>query len=254
MRTIVVDNASSDGSPQLVRERFADVQLIELTENAGFARANNVAFEHCRGEHVLLLNSDAFLAPGALAELVATARRHPRAGAVGPRLLNVDGTLQRSAWPFPEARRIVLEALGLHRPLRRLGLIEDLGTWQHDDERCVDFLIGACLLLRADALAEVGGIDEDFWLYAEEADLQRRMAARGWSVVFTPTAVGTHVGGASSEASRVQLRHFYAGQRRFLNKHGTRFAWPSARLALFAGSMLSRRWSAVRVSLERKTR
>lgn len=252
VHTIVVDNGSGDGSTELVRERFASVQLHELRENVGFARANNVGFEHCRGDYVLLLNSDAFLEPGALGELLAAAARHPRAGAVGARLHNVDGTLQRSAWPFPRGGRLMLEAVGLHRPLRRLGLIEDLGTWEHDEERCVDFVIGACLLLRMDAVAEVGGFDEAFWLYGEEADLQRRMAARGWEVVFTPAAVATHVGGASSGASRVRLRHFYAGQRRFLRKHGTPLSWPSARLALLVGSVLRRRWSAARVSLERR--
>lgn len=252
VHAIVVDNASTDGSVELVRERFPDVELIALEENHGFARANNVAFERCRGDDVLLLNSDAFLAPGALAALVETARRHPRAGAVGPRLHNPDGTLQRSAWPFPRAGRLLLEAFMLHRPLRRLGLLEDLGTWAHDEERAVDFLIGACLLLRAEALAEVGGFDERFWLYGEEADLQRRLAARGWHVVFTPAATATHVGSASSAVSATRLRHFYRGQKRFLTKHGGPLAWPAARLALLIGSLLRGRWSAARVALTRR--
>jgi GT2 family glycosyltransferase/glycosyltransferase involved in cell wall biosynthesis len=249
LRVIVVDNGSSDGSVELVRERFPDVELMPLNENVGFARANNMAFERCRGDYVLLLNSDAFLAPGALAELVAAARRNPRAGAVGPRLHNPDGTLQRSAWPFPHARRLALEAFGLHRPLRRLGLMEDLGTWGHDEERSVDFLIGACLLLRADALAEVGAFDERFWLYGEEADLQRRLADRGWGVVFAPAAIATHVGAASSLDSAERLRHFYTGQMRFLTKHGNRISWPLARVALLIGSLVRGRWRAARVAL-----
>ncbi len=252
LRAIVVDNASADASAELVRERFPEVELIELEENAGFARANNLAFERCTGEYVLLLNSDAFLALGAIAELVAAARRHPRAGAVGPRLLNPDRTLQRSAWPFPRVGRLMLEAFMLHRPLRRLGLLEDLGTWAHDEERPVDFLIGACLLLRRDALDEVGGFDEDFWLYGEEADLQRRLYDSGWEVVFTPRTTTEHVGGASSSVSLTRLRHFYSGQRRFLTKHGGRLAWPLARLALLIGSLLRGRWSAARVAVERQ--
>jgi GT2 family glycosyltransferase len=250
LQTIVVDNASTDGSRPMLREQFPDVELLELPENVGFARANNLAFERCRGQYVLLLNSDAFLHRGALRELVAAAERHPSAGAVGPRLINPDGSLQRSAWPFPQARRILLEALALHRPLRRLGLIEDLGVWDHDDERAVDFLIGACLLLRAEALAEVHGFDEGFWLYGEEADLQRRLAGRGWSIVFTPSAAATHVGAASSKDSIPRLRHFYSGQRRFLEKHGGIGAWPLARLALVLGSILRRRWNAARVGVE----
>jgi GT2 family glycosyltransferase/glycosyltransferase involved in cell wall biosynthesis len=250
LQTIVVDNASTDGSRELVRSRFPEVELIELDENTGFARANNAGFERCRGEHVLLVNSDAFLAPGALAELVATADRHPEAAVVGPRLRNVDGTLQRSAWPFPNAGRLLLEAVGGHRPLRRIGLLEDLGTWGHDEERAVDFLVGACLLVRTDALREVGGFDPGFFLYAEEADLQRRLAARGWSVVLAPRASVTHVGGASSRASLTRLRSHYAGQRRYLRRHGTTVSLPAARLALLVGSLLRGRWDGVRVALE----
>lgn len=252
LQTIVVDNASSDGSEEMVRERFPEVELIQTGENAGFARANNLAFERCRGEFVLLLNSDAFVHEGAIAELVAAACRHPRAGAVGARLLNSDGTLQRSAWPFPQSGRILLEAFAFHRPLRTLGLLEDLRTWAHDEERAVDFLIGACLLLRADALAEVGGFDEEFWLYGEEAELQRRMADRGWQVILAPQAVATHVGGASSGDSATRLRHFYTGQMRFLRKHGGPLAWPVARIALLVGSVLRRRWTAARVALQLK--
>ena len=116
----------------------------------------------------------------------------------------------------------------------------------------MDFLVGACMLMRAGAVAEVGGFDERFWLYGEEADLQRRLAARGWTAVFTPTALATHVGGASSEDSLPRLRHFYAGQRMFLRKHGGFLAWPIARLALLVGSLLRRRRAGVQVALERQ--
>jgi GT2 family glycosyltransferase/glycosyltransferase involved in cell wall biosynthesis len=246
--TIVVDNASSDGSADMVRRRFADAHVIELAENAGFGAANNVASPYCRGEYVLLLNSDAFMEPGSLAALLAAARRHPEAGAVGPRLLNEDGTLQRSAWPFPSAGRLLLEAFGLHRPMRTLGLMEDLGTWDHATERSVDFLVGACLLVPRDALEAIGGFDEEFWLYAEEADLQRRLVARGQSALFTPEGEVTHVGGASSKFSAERLRHFYRGQKRFLQKHGGPFAWPLGLVALLVGSALRRRWAILRLA------
>jgi GT2 family glycosyltransferase/glycosyltransferase involved in cell wall biosynthesis len=244
VQVIVVDNASSDGSREMVRENFPEVDRIELPKNVGFARANNLAFRRCRGRYVLLLNSDAFLHPGALVQLVAAAQRHAGAGAVGPRLLNIDGSLQRSAWPFPSPGRLLVEAIGLHRFLRKTPVYEDLGTWSHDSERDVDFLIGACLLLRADALLEVGGFDETFWLYGEEADLQQRLTTRGWSVVFTPRAQATHVGGASAMESSQRLRHFYTGQMNFLRKHRGRSAWPLARVSLLIGSVLRRRWRA----------
>jgi GT2 family glycosyltransferase len=142
--------------------------------------------------------------------------------------------------------------VGLHRLLRHWDGFEDLGTWAHDEERAVDFLIGACLLVRADALAEVGGFDTAFWLYGEEADLQRRLAARGWRVVLAPAASVTHVGAASSKESLARLRNLYGGQRRYLEKHGGALAWPTARLALLIGSVLRGRWDAARVAVERQ--
>ncbi len=242
LQTIVVDNASSDGSRDLVRQRFPEVELIELPENVGFARANNLAFERCRGQYVLLLNSDAFMHPGAIAELVAVAERHPEAGAVGPRLLNPDGSLQRSAWPFPDPVRLLLEAFGAAssaptcRALRRSG---HLAARPRARRRLPDRRV---LAVRADVLMEVHGFDERFWLYAEETDLQRRFADRGRTVVLAPRAVATHVGSASSADPAVRLRQFYAGQRNFLRKHRGEGAWLVARLALLLGSLLRRRW------------
>jgi hypothetical protein len=251
LQVIVVDNASSDGSSELIAERFPEVELVELPNNVGFARANNLAFGLCRGAYVLLVNSDAFMHRGALAELLAAARRHPHAGAIGPRLLNPDGSLQRSAWPFPDPARLFIEAFGLHRILRRTRFYEDLGTWAHDEERAVDFVIGACLLLRAEALGEAGGFDETFWLYGEETDLQRRMYDRGWSVVFADQAEVTHVGGASPMDSSIRLRHFHAAQMNFLFRHRGLGAVIAARAALAAGSVLRGRWKAARIAVTR---
>jgi GT2 family glycosyltransferase len=250
LQIVVVDNGSTDGTQKMIRQDFPDVQLLELSRNTGFAHANNVAFDHCRGKQVLLLNSDAYVHPGAIGELLAASARHPSAGVIGPRLVNPDGSLQRSAWPFPGAPRLLLEAFGAHRILRRMGLLEDLGTWGHNEERPIDFLSGACLLVRAEALQEVGGFDEQFWMYGEEADLQRRLSRRGWCVVFTPRAVVTHVGGGSSHQAAPRMWHFYSGQRRFLQKHRLSGSWPAARFALLIGSVLRRRWVAARIALK----
>jgi N-acetylglucosaminyl-diphospho-decaprenol L-rhamnosyltransferase len=249
VETIVVDNGSTDGSQAMVAEFGDDVELIELERNLGFAAANNLGLGRARGEFVLILNSDAFLSPGTLAELVAAARRHPEAGAIGPRLLNEDGSLQRSAWAFPASWRLLPEAFALHRLARLTRWYEDLGTWDHADERTVDFLVGACLLLRRTALVQTGGFDERFWMYAEEADLQRRMLIRGWTTVLAPGAEVVHVGSASAVDDRTRLELFYRGQFRFLAKHGGTGAALLGRVALLIGALLRRRWVAARIAL-----
>ena len=249
VQAVVVDNGSTDGSQKLVHDEFPEFELVQLPENVGFGRANNAAFARCCREFVLLLNSDAFLHAGAIDALVAAARRHPQSAVVGPRLLNQDGTLQRSAWPFPHPARLLAEALGLHRVLRRCPFYEDLGTWDHAEERAVDFLVGACLLVRSRALEEVKGFDEAFYMYAEETDLQRRLRRRGWSVVLAPSARVTHVGGASAVDTATRLSQFYAGQMRYLRKHRSAGAVAAGRLALLVGSILRGRWTAARISL-----
>jgi GT2 family glycosyltransferase len=249
VHTIVVDNGSTDGSPRMVAERFPNVELVKLSDNIGFGPANNIGFERCRGEFILLLNSDAFLHPRALVNLVSAARRRPHAAVIGPRLLNPDGSLQRSAWPFPDPVRLLVEAVGLHRLLRRTRFYEDLGIWDHGQEREVDFVSGACLLLRALALKEVGGFDERFYMYAEESDMQQRLRARGWSVILAPTAAVTHVGGGSATGATSRLIQFYAGQIRFLRKHRGDGAAACGWLALLIGSVLRRRWVAARLAL-----
>jgi GT2 family glycosyltransferase/glycosyltransferase involved in cell wall biosynthesis len=249
VQTIVVDNCSTDGSPAMVQEQFPGVELVRLTENVGFGAANNVAFARCQGEHILLLNSDAFLHRGALRALLDASRRHLTAAVVGPRLLNPDGTLQRSAWPCPDPVRLLIEATGLHRILRRTPFYEDLGIWDHRSERAVDFLSGACLLLRQGPLEEAGGFDERFYVYGEETDLQRRLHTRGWSVFLAPTASVTHIGGASATTPKNRLSQFYGAQLSFLRKHRGVGAVAAARFALLVGSLLRGRWQVARLAL-----
>ena len=136
---IVVDNASSDGSPAAIAQEFPQVRLIASEINAGFGAANNQAMHLALGRFFLLLNSDAFPEPGAIATLLAFLREHPRAGVAGPRLLNADGSLQVSCHPFPTPLFAWKENFWLTRGYR---------DWAHDSTRWVDFLIGACMLVR----------------------------------------------------------------------------------------------------------
>lgn len=198
VRVVVVDNASHDGSPALVRARFPWVTLVESPTNLGFAAANNLALRALTTPYALLLNSDTEVAPGTVRALLDCMERHPSAGVVACRLLNTDGSLQRSCWRFPTPRRALAEALGL---TRLLGRRSNYNEWDYASERPVDFAIGACLLLRKAAIDQTGIFDERFFMYSEEMDLTLRLARRGWETWYTPACSVVHHGGASGSAN-----------------------------------------------------
>ena len=238
---IVVDNASSDGSRELVRERFASARLVELEENVGFGAANNEGMAVAGGRYFLLLNSDAWPVGDGIERLVGVAEREPRAGAVGPRLLNPDGSLQRSVRGFPTVWRLATEYLFLRKlaPSSAFANAFYGAGFDHSTERDAEFLMGAVLLLRREAVEEVGGFDPSFFLFSEETDLCYRLHRAGWRVVFTPEAEFVHVGGASTRPVwgrmyREQLR----SHLRFLAKHRSLEDAERARLVLLAGAQL----------------
>ena len=239
----LVDNASRDDSVQAIRNEFPDVNLIANARNLGFGAANNLALEKAHGKYLLLLNSDAFPLPGALQTLCKYLQEHPEVGAVGPRLLNADGSLQASCWKFPSPARSWFESVGLAAALPDHPIFGDYYRWAHDEERAVDFVIGACLLLRREVYEKIGGFDEEFFLYAEETDWQKRMTQAGWPIMFVPRAHVTHLGGASgqNEAARVNA-YFYDGWDRFARKHHGPRGWFSMRAASASGS--AARWLA----------
>jgi GT2 family glycosyltransferase len=217
--TVVVDNGSGDGTVGLVRERFPAVRVIE-SENRGLSAGWNTGIRATASEHVLLLNADAWLLDGALSALVAAADRHPRAAAIGPRLENTDGTLQRSVRGYPTAWRLATEYLYLRKLAPRSRALNAFygAGFDHAREREVEWLMGACLLVRRAVFDEVGPFDERYFLFSEEVDWMRRAADRGWSVVFTPDARCVHVGGAAHGG-----RHFrenVGGHLRYLSLHG----------------------------------
>lgn len=203
---IVVDNASRDGSAAAVAGQFPGVALIANRENLGFARACNQGSKQARGEHLLFLNGDTEPRPGSLSGLVAYLRDHPRVGAVGPRLRNPEAGHPRSCFRFPSLTRPQLN-FRLVRCLvgERFGLAYPL-----DDARVlgggpVDWLSGACLLLRRQAFEAVGCFDERYFMYFEDTDLCRRLWAARWEVVFWPEVEVLHVGGASAQGREVRL-------------------------------------------------
>jgi N-acetylglucosaminyl-diphospho-decaprenol L-rhamnosyltransferase len=216
---IVVDNASTDGSRELVRERFPSVRLIELPENRGFGAANNVGMEAATSEWFLLLNPDAWPIGDAVERLAAFAAEQPEAAVIGPRLRNPDGTLQRSVRGFPTIWRLATEYLFLRKLGPRTRALNAFygARFDHESVREADWLYGACLLVRREATEAVGLFDEDFFLFSEETDWCYRFRQAGWDVVFFPGAECVHVRGAG-HGGRF-YRENVRGHLRFLSKH-----------------------------------
>ena len=214
----VVDNASSDGSPQMVRAEFPQVRLIENPGNVGFAAANNQGLAIARGDLHILLNPDTELLPGALAALIGFMDDCPAAGAAGANLLNPDGTLQNSAYPM----------LGLGRELWRLFRLDrihrlasyPLLDWAGGGPRRVGVAQGACLALRREALDQVGLLDEQYFMYTEEVDLCYRLARAGWEVYWVPQARVLHFGAQSTRQAEAEMfLALYESKVRFFRKH-----------------------------------
>ena len=232
VETVVVDNGSRDGTVAVVRERFPGVRLIE-SENRGLGAGWNVGIDATDSDWILLLNADAWLDAGALDRLVAFGDSRPRAAVVGPRLRNPDGTLQRSVRGFPTLWRLATEYFFLRKLAPRSSALNAFygGGFDHDEVREVEVVMGACMLIRRAAIAEVGPCDEDYFLFSEETDWCYRFRQAGWEVVFFPGARCTHVRGAAhgGRLYRENLR----GHLLFLTKHrGPKTAERARRLLL----------------------
>ncbi len=224
--TIVVDNASRDGSAQAVRQGYPQARLIENADNVGFAQANNQAIEVCRGEMVLLLNPDTRVLPGALDALAQFMDQHPTAGAAGSRVLNPDGTLQQSCYPAPTLGRELWRLLHLDR-LRAYG-VYDMTSWDVRHSREVDAVLGASLMVRRSVFDQVGALDPEYFFTGEEIDLCHRIRSAGWSIHWAPQAEIIHYGGQSSRQIAGQaFLHLYQGKVLYFRK---RHGWLTAQL------------------------
>jgi GT2 family glycosyltransferase len=198
---IVVDNASTDGTAEMVNLEFPRVKLLVNSQNLGYTKANNIGINHSRGKYILLLNPDTIVHQGALQALIDCAESHPEAGIIGAKLLNPDGSVQRSARSFPDIgaglfRNTFLGRLFPNNPFVRRYLLADFG---YDEVREVDWVSGAAMLVRRDLIERIGGLDERFWAYCEDVDLCWRAWQAGYKVLFCPNAVITHKVGRSSD-------------------------------------------------------
>jgi N-acetylglucosaminyl-diphospho-decaprenol L-rhamnosyltransferase len=283
LRVVVVDCASHDGSTAMVREAFPEACLLEPGRNLGFAAGNNlglrILLDHrpptaqskIPGEdremssqskipnpksqipdYILLLNPDTVVHCGAIEALAAFLEVHPRVGAVGPRLLNPDGTIQPAAFRFPT---LAMTALDLFPPGEVLpGRL--YGSWWHgrylqeregDAPFPIDHPLGACILARRAAVEQVGEMDEGFFMYAEEVDWCYRMRRAGWAIWQVPAAHVTHVGGAATRQLRTRMFvALYESRLRFFRKHYpprlVRWHTPIVRAGMLRAALLA--WRA----------
>ncbi len=228
LELLVVDNGSTDGSPEMVRSDFPGATLIANGQNLGFARANNQAIARAEGQHLLLANTDTEMVGSAVADMVRYADEHPDVAVVGPQLLNADGSVQSSRRSFPTASTAFLESTVLqrwlpnHPAVRRYYLLDS----PDGETQEVDWLVGACLLVRGEACRQVGLMDEGYFMYSEEMDWCRRFSDAGWKIVYLPTARVIHYEGQSSGKDPYH-RHtrFQYSKCRYFEKHrGPRFA------------------------------
>ncbi|MHB1193106.1 MAG: glycosyltransferase family 2 protein [Longimicrobiales bacterium] len=219
----VVDNASSDGSADAVRQRYPQVDVMVQAENLGFGRGNNVGLERTDAPFVLLLNSDAtFAEEGGLLRLVEAMRSDDRIGVVGPRLESPGRALEFSARAFPGIAAELVRSFGLHRLLTHGARARLLASEFHDHRSRgdVDWLTGACLLVRRAAVDHVGGFDPEIFLYGEELEWCWRIRNGGWRILFEPDVTAIHERGASSvDTPAWRMRLAMAGEAYAVRKH-----------------------------------
>jgi GT2 family glycosyltransferase len=244
--TIVVDNASSDGSCEMVRDEFPSVRLVQNQTNVGFARANNQAINATDARYVLLLNSDAVLLPESVQALIAVLDRESRVAIVGAQLLNADGSFQGSFADFPNFRGELL----LATKLARWFLFPSYPNYPAELSqagRAVDWVSGACLMARRTAIAQVGVLDEAYFMYSEETDWCYRMRRAGWRVYYEPRARVVHLIGQSSNRVPERRRsQVYRSKWLFMRKHRGAVAAAAFRGCLWLASALKLGFWAVR--------
>jgi len=235
---IVVDNASTDGSVEMIRNNFPQAILIENSENRGFAAANNQGMSVAKGRYVLLLNSDTVVLDNAIANTVRFADENTQTAVVGCRVLNPDLTLQQTCFMFPSVLNMLLSSTYLYKlfPKSRFFGREQMTWWDRNDIRQVDVVTGCFMLVRRQAIEQVGTMDEQFFMYGEETDWCYRFREKGWKVMFAPVGEIIHFGGQSTAqkpvAMIVQLR---LSILKFIKKHYNRPMYFLARflVALF---------------------
>jgi N-acetylglucosaminyl-diphospho-decaprenol L-rhamnosyltransferase len=234
LEVIVVDGGSADGSAAMIEREFSWVRLIARPDNVGFPLGNNIGLAEASGRYCLLLNPDTQVVGDALPVIVAYMEANPAVGALGPQLLNPDGSVQSSRRHFPTLVTAFFESTWL-QPLAPAGVLRHYYVQDLPDDQTaeVDWVMGACLLVRREAMVQVGPMDVGYFMYSEELDWCRRIKMAGWKIVYLPTAQVIHYEGKSSEQA-VTARHinFQRAKLRYFRKYHGRMTYGVLRIFL----------------------
>jgi len=231
---LVVDNASSDGSADMVRERFPQTPLMANADNKGFAAANNQAMARSRGRYVVLLNPDTVLRDNALGIMLRFMDDAPSAGMAGPRLVYGDGSFQHSAFGFPSLAQVFFDFFPVHYRLleSRLNGRYPRSLYASGRPFAVDHPLGACMVVRREVIEQVGRLDEQFFMYCEEVDWAIRIKRAGWGVYCVPAAEVVHYAGQSTRQFRDEMfvALWRSRFRLFAKHYGTLYNWAVRRI------------------------
>ena len=228
---IYVDNASEDGSVEMVTKEFPEVKIIENEKNEGFIKANNQGIKIAEGRYVLLLNSDTVVLDNAISKTVKFADAHPEAGVIGCKALNPDNTLQRTCFMYPSILNMLLSATYLYKifPKSKFFGREGMTWWDFNGTREVEAVCGCFSLVRKEAINQVGLMDEMYFVYGDDPDWCYRFRENGWKVMFTPEPEITHYGGQTTKqkADKFFLQ-LYGSRLIFMKRFGKKLAFPLA--------------------------
>ncbi len=228
---IYVDNASQDGSVDMVKQRYPRVRIIRNEKNEGFIKANNQAIKVAEGRYVLLLNSDTVILDNAIAKTVKFADKNPEAAVVGCRVLSADRTLRRTCFMHPSILNMFLAATYLSKIFHKSKFFarERMTWWDFNDAREVETVSGCFSMVRIKAIEQVGLMDETYFVYGDDPDWCYRFRKNGWKVLFTPDAEIIHYGGQNTKRMSEQfLLQLYGSKLIFIKQHGSKLTFPLA--------------------------
>lgn len=223
---IIVDNASTDGSQGLIKDRFSNVILIENNENLGFSKANNIGFRRSNGKYILFLNPDTLVHENTLQKSIEFMEDHKDAGIISCKHLNPDGSFQSSAFDFLPPISIFAYILGLNK-LFKISWLRNFSS-----VKTVDYVQGSYIMIRREVFQKIGGFDENFFMYGEDADLCKKVWDLGWKVYYLPDISITHYLGGSSRKNPDKLKYFILSTLFFYKKHKNKAQFEKLKIIL----------------------